>query len=102
MRSIYKYTLVLHDTQVIKLPRNSKIIHVGTQWNQLENQTTICLWVEVHADYLDDLVNRRFDIHGTGHIILRDDSVHIGTVQMPTDSQGIEYVWHIYEVPYDI
>lgn len=102
MRSVYKYPLVLHDSQVLKLPKNSKVLYVGTQWSIEDNDTKICLWVEVHADCLEDLEDRRFDIHGTGHIIMRDDAVYVGTVQMPPNTWGTVFVWHVYEVPYDV
>jgi hypothetical protein len=98
MRSVYKYKLAITDLQTIKMPRNAKVVHTGIQYDD-ELKAVICLWAEVDADYVDDLEDRRFDIVGTGHIILRDDAFYVGTVQMPPNVWGNIFVWHVYEVP---
>lgn len=99
MRTVYKYSLSLTDTQTIKMPRGAKIVHTGLQWFNAENDHHICLWAEVDSEFVEDLVDRRFDIVGTGHIILRNDAFYVGTVQMPANMWGNVFVWHVYEVP---
>lgn len=86
MRTIYKYKLAVTDVQYIDLPKGYKILHVG------ESHGDIFIWCEL--DQIDELESVRFDVHGTGHIIMKTDSVHLGTV---VSKAG--FVWHVYHYP---
>ena len=99
MRAIYKYPLTMAEMQTIKMPRGAKVVYVDKQWLKQGEEASICLWAEIDSEHVEDLVDRRFDIVGTGHIILRNDAFYIGTVQMPANMWGNVFVWHVYEVP---
>lgn len=94
MRAVYKYGLTLSETQTIQMPRNAKIVHVGVQKGQY-----LKIWAEIDSEYVDDLVDRRFDIVGTGYIIVKNDAFYVGSVQIIEPNWGDEFVCHIYEVP---
>lgn len=86
MRVIYKYKLAVTDVQTVKLPKGYKIVHVD------ESHGDIYIWCELNQ--LDELEEVRFDIHGTGHIIMKEDSVHLASVVTKAG-----YVWHVYHYP---
>jgi len=86
MRKIYKYPFILNGKLKISLPRQwHKIMHVGLDPN---GQT--CIWVMIHPEDLDDMVDVDFRIYGTGHDVESTVLNHIGTfVDSPC-------VWHMF------
>ena len=90
MRTIWKYNidlldLVGTDLMQIEMPHESKILHVDCQMKNV-----ISFWAEI-PDGDRILVNRQFQVVGTGQGIVRKKSEYIGTVL-----DG-EFVWHLYE-----
>lgn len=92
MRTIYKYEVAFNDVNLIDMPADSKIVHVGTTKGD-----KIFIWAEAPVGEAKE--TRRFDVVGTGHIILRSDATHLGTVAMSPNVWGEIFVWHVYEVP---
>jgi hypothetical protein len=86
MRTIFKYTLDprISAPQAIPMPLDAKIRHVHMQHGR------VTIWAEV--DTQNEIQNRRFCIHGTGHPINRIEAKYAGTVM------DDPYVWHIFEV----
>lgn len=87
MKTIYKYpiTSALNPVSraMIMLPKNSKILTVQIQNNQ------ICIWAEVDTE--ESLITKEFSIVGTGNPFPTYNVIYIGTVQ------AHPYVWHVYE-----
>lgn len=82
MRVIYKYPLMVGYNSV-PLPFGAEVVHIGEQHGQLQ------MWVE--QDPSETLVNRQFNVYGTGHYIYNVNEQHLSTVQVG------DLVWHIYE-----
>ena len=72
--TIYKYPLKITDTQVIKLPFNSRILTVQSQ------NGGVCLWAQVEENNTDK-EEHTIDIFGTGHPMDDKERNYIGTVQ---------------------
>lgn len=93
-KTVHKYefpmssTGQLEDTLRIATPKNSKVVHVGTQ-----DGFRPVIWVERPAGMHPE-ENRTYVIFGTGWATIPDSAVHIGTVVMP----GNTLVWHVYDV----
>ena len=86
MKTIYKYTLDIDDTQVISLPHDATLLSVGEQNGHLQ------LWAEL--DPTAAVINRRIRIFGTGHPVDEDIELRfIGTV-ITMDGR---LVWHVFE-----
>lgn len=86
MRTVHKYGIQVDDSlQDIQMPKDSTILHVDQQRNDL------FLWAEVRTDRKTE--TRTFIVHGTGHSIDHDGH-YVGTVM----SAGGQLVWHVYEV----
>lgn len=83
MKTIYKYRIERTDRQLITLPVDARIIHVGLQDNELH------LWAEVSTEGMSE--QRTIYIRGTGHPLTGTEGRHLGTVM-----DGL-FVWHIYE-----
>lgn len=83
MRTIYKYPLLLTDSQILHLPSSAKPLSAQLQGDQL------CLWAEVEDEWNPgkEVV---ISIVGTGHPIPPGAVNYLGTVQ-----QG-PFVWHVY------
>lgn len=82
MKTIWKYTLQLTDTQVLKIPLPATPIAAQLQGGAL------CLWAEVDPESAK--ANITIAVVGTGHPL--PDGRYISTVQAGP------LVWHIYEV----
>jgi hypothetical protein len=88
MKLIYKYTLDIIDYQEIEIPKCAIIRALQTQDGGPK------LWVEVDSNQIVEI--RRFEIFGTGHIIMEDMGVsreYIGTFQVRDGA----LVFHVYE-----
>lgn len=85
MRTIYKYLLLLTDSQILHLPSSAKPLSVQLQGEQL------CLWAEVPPAG-QFVVEKEvvISIVGTGHPLPPGAVHYLGTVQ-----QG-QFVWHVY------
>lgn len=82
MKIIYKYSLMLMDSQTLELSVGYEILTV-----QLQNQD-ICVWAIVEPKNVEQTV--QFQIIGTGDKIVDEELKYIGTVQR----HG--FVWHIF------
>ena len=86
MRTVYKYPLLLEDTQEIEMPGGSQILTVQVQRDQP------CVWALVETQ--SQLVNRTFRVAGTGHDIPYGPELdYIGTFQL----QSGLLVFHVFE-----
>jgi hypothetical protein len=85
MKTIWKFTLALTDSQRIEMPEETEILTV-----QLQGET-IQLWavVDLHEPAKTEM--RTFEIHGTGNPISDGMREYIGTFQQPP------FVWHVFE-----
>lgn len=83
MRTIYKYPLNF-GVNSVSLPLESEVVHIAEQYGQL------CMWVE--QDPTRPVLNRQFNIYGTGHYIYNNNEQHLATVVID------QFVWHVYEV----
>jgi hypothetical protein len=84
MKTIYKYTLKMTDSQTISMPIGAKILSVQNQ------NHTVTLWAEVEDALPTE--DRIFFVVGTGMPIPSNPLNYIGTVQT------YAFVWHIFEV----
>ena len=76
MEAVYKYPLVVTDRQLVKMPKEAKILTVQVQNGEPQR------WALVNPDNETEEVPIR--IHGTGHKITDADRLaYIGTFQMP-------------------
>jgi len=84
MRTIYKYELVMADTQEFFMPKKAVILDV-----QFQNEK-MCVWALIDTE--DTLTTKRFTIIGTGNPISKDifPGLYIGTVQTGA------FVWHVF------
>ena len=81
---IWKYPLELTDRQVIEMPYDSEIIHIGEQNGQLT------LWALVDENE-EQKEQRAVLVYGTGHpIIFGPAHRHVGTAQVGP------FVWHVF------
>ena len=88
-KSVYKYTLVPTDTQVVRMPASAKILSVANQ------DDCIRVWAEVNPDPDVRVVHRVFHIFGTGHQMPEAPGIFVGTVLMC----GGQLVFHVYVDP---
>lgn len=87
MKTIWKYSLVVEDDQVIKMPKWAKPLCVQVQDNEPK------MWVEVDTEQTTHLESRRFATRGTGHP-LPDYETYLGTYQL----LGGDLIFHVFEV----
>lgn len=89
MKTIYKYTLEITDTQDIELPYNAQILSVCEQHNKI----VLYAFVDTNEE-LRQIAHIR--IVGTGHPLEKHFMVmhrFIGTVV----TDGGQWVWHVFE-----
>ena len=85
---IWKYNLT-ESNPVLTMPEGARVLSVQLQ------RDDICLWAMIDDAAMSTQVERRFRIHGTGHVIENGDAlVYVGTVQMCEGS----LVLHVFEV----
>lgn len=86
MKTIWKFTLRVADSQALLMPLGARVLSVQTQFDRPQ------LWV-----LLDDTEttheNRTFAICGTGHPAPADTSRFIGTFQLKEGA----LVFHVFE-----
>lgn len=85
MKKVYKYPLVIANSQTVKLPLDAEILSVQAQGDM------VCLWAMV--DPAAPPVARYIAIHGTGHECYEGNLTHISTFQM----HGGALVFHAFE-----
>jgi hypothetical protein len=85
MKTIFKYSLEITDTQIIRIPKKSKILSVQTQ-NGIP-----CIWALVETN--EEPVDRKIAVIGTGNPFWLKEYDFLGTIQT---RQGA-LVWHIFE-----
>ena len=84
MKTIFKYSLSVTDTQVLKMPKNADVFSAQFQGNQL------CVWGLVDTEA--ELEDREFRIFGTGQPFeVLGMFRFVDTVQ-----QGDYFVWHVF------
>lgn len=86
MKTIYKFTLDLVDSQTIQMPEGASVLSLQLQYGQP------CLWALVDTD--KPLTPRRFITRGTGHPVPSEWVSYAGTYQL----QGGDLVFHVLEV----
>lgn len=94
MKTVWKYILPVQDEVIeLEMPQEAKILHVGTQQEQ------VCLWALVESEQEKEI--RRFRIHGTGHPLANNAGTgyntfdtYVGTTMM-LDGR---LVWHVFEL----
>jgi hypothetical protein len=87
-RAIWKQGLAIKDSQIVKLPRNARILSAQIQHEKL------CLWYLFDVEESTRPQLREIVIYGTGHdIAARDSLEHIATVQI----EGGNLVFHVFE-----
>lgn len=82
---IYKHTLEVTDSQVVRMSKGARLLHVAEQRGEL------CLWTLV--DITAEDVSRYIYIVGTGNpanVALTTD--YVGTAQMMNGA----LVWHVF------
>lgn len=88
MRTIWKTTLKLTDTQEIDVPKDARMLHVREQYNE------IYIWYACSTELPTE--KRTIFICGTGHAL--PDSVscdsYLGTVSLCEDS----LIVHVFEI----
>ena len=84
MKTIFKYSLSVTDTQVLKMPKNADVFSAQFQGEQL------CVWGLVDTEA--ELEDREFRIFGTGQPFeVLGMFRFVDTVQ-----QGDYFVWHVF------
>lgn len=83
--TIHKYALAVTGFQSIDMPLDAQILSIQNQQGSLE------IWAKVVPN--TDMVQRHFEIYGTGRIIQPGQRTYLATVQM----DGGALVWHIFE-----
>ena len=87
MPTIYKYPFLVNDSVQITMPKDAKILGVGSQPNAGN-----VVWALVDPSKPAEM--RSFVIYGTGHKIRSESetSRHVATWQDGS------FVWHMFEV----
>lgn len=85
MITIYKYPLVVEDTQWLDIHRGAKLLSVDVQDGKLY------LWAQVDTTQPQDSV--LIVIHGTGHPMRKDNMQFIGTFML----YGGSFVGHVFK-----
>lgn len=93
--TIFKYQLQVTDIQVLRLPKNAKILSVQVQMQDYGQglKETIQLWALVDKAE-PQLEDRKIAMYGTGNPIPSDAGSYISTIQMYRSS----LVFHFFEV----
>jgi len=95
-KTIWKFTLVVEDKQVIEFPEGAEFLSIGVQRIRIDNGDlqaayyTACMWMLVDPEARK--VKREVLCFGTGHTVDRSQAKrwYIGTVQQPP------FVWHFF------
>lgn len=87
MNVIYKYPLVIKDTQFVTMQYTSEILSV-----QMQNGQPV-LWAMVETED-DDMIKREIIIKGTGHDI---PDMELNRMRYITTIQDGRLVWHVFE-----
>jgi hypothetical protein len=85
MNRIYKFPLSHDAMQIVTLPDQAKVLHVGMQADRMQ------LWAEVDTDPNVPKVQRKILVIGTGWPLPNVNLRHISTVIDGPD------VWHVFE-----
>jgi len=85
MKKIFKYKLMITGLQTVVMPKDAEILSVQVQYND------ICIWALV--DPKNELIERGFNIFGTGHEIPETVGKYIGTFQIDDG----RLVFHLFE-----
>ena len=83
MSEVWKFPLMIEDSQVVPMPADADLLFVAVQYEQL------CLWARVIPT--SEIVSREIIIRGTGHPIWQQP--YIGSVV----TGGGSLVWHVFD-----
>ncbi len=82
--SIWKFEVRLTSRSVVKMPIGAKILKCDMQ------NGSICVWALVNTS--NDMVNREFEVYGTGHPVYDGIEEHYLNTVIDGD-----YVWHVFD-----
>ena len=85
--TVWKFQLAVADEQIVAMPEDARVLTVQAQAG------VPCLWAVV--DPARPPAPRRFVTHGTGHRMLTDGDLYVGSYQL----HGGAFVGHVFEVP---
>jgi hypothetical protein len=85
MKSIWKFPIEITDEQKVFMPQTAQVLSV-----QVQNGTP-CIWALVDTE--EQIAERTFIVHGTGHPCACEASEFIGTFQV----RGGSLVFHLFE-----
>ncbi len=88
MKTIHKFRLQTTPQQLVNMPDDAVILHVGYDPNGL-----LALWAFVDTDR--NMFSRDIRIFGTGHEV-EDGLEYLGTVNASTVNAG-PFMWHVFE-----
>jgi hypothetical protein len=86
---IWKHPISSAEFNAIKMPRNAKVLCVAQEG---DHPALGFLWEMHPKDQEQNLVERHFEIVGTGSVFDVDNTYYIGTYQ----KKG--FVWHVFEL----
>lgn len=87
MRTVWKFSLRIANSQSVMMPRGAKILSV-----QAQGPSDVCLWALVNDEEVKK-EPRNICIHGTGHEIYDGEMVYINTFQTHDGA----LIWHVFE-----
>jgi hypothetical protein len=87
-RVIFKYALDIKDQQIIQMPADARLLHVGEQF--VNGMTGLFLWALVDQD--QPLAKRMIAIVGTDNPVFGELGAHVGTALMTYGA-----VWHVFD-----
>lgn len=83
---VWRYQIPVKDYSLIEMPFGAEILHFGLQYGKLK------LWVLVDPS-IEEMVERRFRLAGTGYDITEGGLQYIGTVKV---MNGV-IIYHLFE-----
>ena len=83
MRTIWKFSIALHNEQFVQMPKGAVVLSAQVQ------NGILCLWADIETH--NDNETRHIYINGTGNPIQQPaDARYVSTVIMDA------FVWHVY------
>jgi hypothetical protein len=83
MKTIWKYPLIVTDSQIVRMPQGASVLSAADQYGEL------CIWAFVDSDQPTE--ERRVQIVGTGNPVdLTGEWQFVGSVQQSV------FVWHVF------
>lgn len=89
MKYIYKYLLAITDDQIISIPKDSTVLSVICQNNQL------VVYVVIDTDNIESNELYKFKIIGTGNPIVAKDFLTYRFLNTVSMADG-NLIWHVF------